>query len=65
MCKLKPKKCFFVLSFGLDIFNLFDYNMCSCLYLGIKTVGNGRKNTSTVFIFIFTLRDENENEIYR
>ena len=33
--------------------------------LGMKTVGNGRKNTSTVFIFIFNLRDENENGIYR
>jgi hypothetical protein len=33
--------------------------------LGMETVGNGRENTSTVFIFIFTLRDENENEIYR
>jgi hypothetical protein len=35
------------------------------LFLGMKTVGNGRKNTSTVFIFIFNLRDENENGIYR
>jgi len=33
--------------------------------LGMKTVGNGRLITSTVFIFIFNLRDENENGIYR
>jgi hypothetical protein len=33
--------------------------------VGMKTVENGRKNISTVFIFIFTLRDENENGVYR
>jgi hypothetical protein len=33
--------------------------------VGIKTVGNGQKNTSTVFIFILTLRDENKNGIYQ
>jgi hypothetical protein len=25
---VKPNKC----SFGLDIFSLLDYNLCSCLY---------------------------------
>jgi len=33
----------------------------SNLHLGLKTVGNSRKNTSTIFIFTFPLSDRNEN----
>jgi hypothetical protein len=62
----------FIINFDIYIYthviekkkNKFQTNVTLGLYNLIRDE-NGRENTSTVFIFIFTLRDENENGIYR